>query len=128
MNSPGLHHIQSWPQLAHQADYSVSGLAKACGVSVRSLERFFMPAFGDTPRRWLKRLRMQRAIEILRDGSTIRQTAFSLGYTDPSHFSREFKKCYGFVPTKYPNSLAKTAATRKVSHLAMKLSPLAMRS
>jgi len=37
-------------------------MAKACGVSVRTLERFFLPAFGDTPLRWLKRQRMQMAI------------------------------------------------------------------
>jgi len=49
-------------------------MAKACGVSVRTLERFFLPAFGDTPLRWLKRQRMQRAIELLRDGSTIKKT------------------------------------------------------
>jgi AraC-like DNA-binding protein len=47
------------------------------------------------------RLRMQRAIEHLRDDHNISVTAFWLGYQDPSHFSREFKKHYGFAPNKY---------------------------
>jgi transcriptional regulator GlxA family with amidase domain len=95
-----LHHIQSWPQLAHEANYAVSALAKSCGVSVRNLERLFLLALGETPRRLLKRLRMQRAIELLRDGSTVKETSACLGYEDPSHFSREFKNHYGFAPNR----------------------------
>jgi AraC-like DNA-binding protein len=119
--------VRDWPQLAHQAGYSVSALAEACGVSVRTLERFFLAALGDTPRRWLKRLRMQRAIELLRDGSNISEAAFCLGYEDPSHFSREFKKCYGFPPNKNANPPAKTAATPQMAHSAIGLSRLAMK-
>jgi transcriptional regulator GlxA family with amidase domain len=101
MNTSHLQRIQDWPQRAHQASYSVSALAKSCSVSVRTLERFYLRAFeGDTPRRWLKRQRMQRAIELLRDGSTIKETSACLGYEDPSHFSREFKNHYGFPPNK----------------------------
>jgi AraC-like DNA-binding protein len=96
-----LHHIHAWPQLARQASYSVSALAKACGVSVRTLERFFLPAFGETPRRWLKRLRMQRAVELLCDGSNISETADRLGYKYPTHFSAEFKQVHGVPPRDY---------------------------
>jgi AraC-like DNA-binding protein len=93
------------------------------------VERLFLPAFGgDMPRRWLKRPGMQRAIELLRDGNNVSETAFSLGYEDSSHFSREFKNHYGFAPNKYANSPAKTAATPEMSHSAMKLSRLAMTS
>jgi transcriptional regulator GlxA family with amidase domain len=106
-----LHHIQNWPQLAHEANYAVSALAKSCSVSVRNLERLFLPALGETPRRLLKRLRMQRAIELLRDGSTVKETPDCLGYADPSHFSREFKNHYGFAPNKNANPPARTAAT-----------------
>jgi len=120
--------FQTWPQLAHEARYSVSALAKSCNVSVRTLERFFSSALGESPHCWLHRLRMQRAIELLHDDSNISETAFCLGYEDPSHFSREFKKPYGFAPAKYPNPATKAAATAKMSLSAMKLSRLAMKS
>jgi len=128
MNNFRLQAIQNWPQVAHDASYSVSALASFCKVSVRSLERLFLPAFGSTPRRWLNRLRMQRAIALLRDGSNIKETAACLGYEDASHFSREFKKHYGFAPKRYAKLPAKAAATPKVSHSAMKLPRLAMKS
>ncbi len=134
MNSTGdsqlstLNLPHDWPQLAHQAGYSVATLAKACAVSTRTLERFFLTAFADTPRRWLKRLRMQHAIELLRDGSNISETAFRLGYEDPSHFSREFKSHYGLAPSKYSQTRVIAAATPPMSHSAMRLSHLAMKS
>jgi AraC-like DNA-binding protein len=88
----------------------------------------FLTAFGDTPRRWLNGLRMQRAIELLRDGSNIGETAFCLGYEDPSHFSREFKKHYGFAPSENANPPVNTKTTSGMSLSAMKLSHLAMKS
>jgi len=125
MNNPRLSHIQDWPQLAHEAGYSVSGLAKSCSVSVRSLERLCLTTFGDTPRRWLNALRMQRAIELLRHGSNVNQTADRLGYHDRSHFSREFKRHYRFSPKRYSNPPAKEPGTPKLSHSATELSHLA---
>ena len=128
MNSSLLHHIQDWPQLAHNAKYSVKGLAEACKLSVRGLERSFLLAVRDSPRRCLKRLRMQKAVELLGDGSNVSETAFYLGYADSSHFSREFKSHYGFAPKQYAK-LAPTAAVHlNMSHSAMKLSRLAMKS
>jgi AraC-like DNA-binding protein len=70
---------------------------------------------------------MERAIELLRGGSNVNQTADCLGYHGRSHFSREFKKHYGFTPSKYANPQAKAAPTPKMSHSAMKLSRLAMK-
>ena len=115
-------------RLAAEAKYSIKALAENCGVSVRVLERFPLLAFSDSPRGWLKRLRMQRAMELLRDGSNVKETAASLGYEDPSHFSSQFKECFGFAPKEYPNPAAQTAARPKMSHSAMKLSRLAMNS
>jgi AraC-like DNA-binding protein len=128
MNNSHLRRIQDWPERAHEAGYSVNALARNCGVSVRTLERFFLLAFGDAPRCWLGGLRMEKAVELLRDGSTVKETSACLGYEDPSHFSREFKNHYGFAPSNHPSSSAEQAATPQVSHSAMKLSHLAMKS
>lgn len=125
MNNPRTHYIEDWPQLAHQVGYSVSALAKSCNVSVRSLERLCLTAFGHTPRRWLNALRMRRVIELLRDGSNVNQTADCLGYHDRSHFSREFKKHYRSSPKRYANPPAKAPGTPKMSHSATELSRLA---
>lgn len=125
MNSSPLNRIQDWPQLAREAGYSVKTLAENCGVSVRGLERVFLAAEGEPPCRCLKHLRMQRALELLRDGCNVNQTADRLGYRDRSHFSREFKKYYGFAPKQYTKAPGQASPNRKLSHLATKLSRLA---
>ena len=101
MNNSALRRIQNWPERAHEAGYAVKALAGNCGVSVRALEMFFSSAKREPPRRWLKRLRMERAIELLRDGSNVNQTADCLGYQDRSHFSRAFKKHCGLAPKRF---------------------------
>ena len=101
LRSSRLARINDWSQLAHAAKYSVRALAKACGVSVRTLERFFMPTFGHTPRHWLKGLRMQRALDLLRDGSNVSEAADRLGYKYPTQFSAAFKQMHGVPPRNY---------------------------
>jgi AraC-like DNA-binding protein len=113
-----MHRIQNWPQLAHDAKYSVKALAKSCGITVRVLERFFLAGFGCTPRQLLKRQRMQRAAELLRNGSNVNETADRLGYHDRSHFSRDFKKYYGVAPKEYASRLSKAAQSPNRSHSA----------
>ena len=98
MNNSPLRRIQNWPERAREAKFSVKALAKNCGVSVRTLERFFLAGFGAAPRGWLKRLRMRKAVELLGDGSNVSETADHLGYRYATHFSAEFKQVYGVPP------------------------------
>lgn len=93
-----LRNIQNWPELAQQANWSVANLAKRCGVSARALERYFHQAHGESPKTWLAKQRHQRAVELLRDGSSVKETATEIGYRHPSTFAREFKKLTGRCP------------------------------
>jgi transcriptional regulator GlxA family with amidase domain len=98
MNGPCWHLAQSWQQLAHEASYSVSALANSCGVSARILERLFLRVAGQPAERWLKSLRMRRALELLRDGSTVHDIAACLAYEDTRRFLQDFREHYGFCP------------------------------
>ena len=84
--------------LAETARYSPKRLASACRVSLRQLERFTIRTFGRTPHRWLYELRMQRALELVRDRTSLKETGFMLGYKDVAHFSHDFKKFFGIPP------------------------------
>jgi transcriptional regulator GlxA family with amidase domain len=117
MSSARLKRIQNWPKRAHEVRYSVKALADHCGVSVRALELFFSSTRRESPSSWLKRLRMQRAIELLRDGSNVNETADCLGYRDRSHFSRQFKRHYGLAPKLFA-LCPKKAETTLFAHLA----------
>jgi AraC-like DNA-binding protein len=97
-----LKHIQNWLELARQAKWSASALAKQCGVSVRTLHRHFLQHTGKNTRIWLDEQRQRNAHELLCDGSSIKETADCLGYKSPSNFARHYKHQTGLRPSQQP--------------------------
>jgi AraC-like DNA-binding protein len=94
-----LNHIQNWPELARVANWCANTLAKNCSVSLRTLERYFLKEMGKCPKAWLSEQRQQRAIKLLQDGSSVKETAGRLDYKHPHHLSRDFKEHWGNCPT-----------------------------
>jgi transcriptional regulator GlxA family with amidase domain len=94
-----LNHLQNWPELAQKTKWSVTALAKLCGVSVRTLERHFLIEIGKTPKAWLIDQRQKQAGELLFDGKTIKEISGQLGYKHATNFSRKFKNDWGVCPS-----------------------------
>ena len=96
-----LQRIKDWTARAHAAKYCVNTLAENCGISVRTLERHIRLEFASCPHVWLVLVRMQRAMGLLLDDSSVKETAFEVGYGQlPQHFSRDFKQHFGYRPTQ----------------------------
>ncbi len=82
--------------------FSPAVLAKELGVSARTLQRHFQ-ALDDTPSRRLLRTRLNTAHNQLisanlHPGGTVTDIAYRAGFSDLSHFYREFKRLYGATP------------------------------
>lgn len=57
---------------------------------------------------FIKSIRLKKGLKILLEGKmNISQTAFQVGFTTPSHFTKSFTKQYGVSPTEYLNNLKK---------------------
>ena len=93
-----LDRIQNWIELAREAGWSVSRMADQCGVSLRTLERYFLKRMGRSPKVWLAEQRFRRATELLRGGCSIKETAMDIGYKYAHHFSRDFKNYRNSFP------------------------------
>jgi PAS domain S-box-containing protein len=95
------------PVLAHiRAHYQLPLnkilLARLLGVSVRSLERGFMQAFGMSLLTYQRQLRMNQACHLLVIGEQpVTSIALHVGYGDHSHFTREFRKMFNITPRVY---------------------------
>ncbi len=100
MNNFRLKHIQNWPELARETKWSASALAKKCGVSVRTLHRHFLQHMGKNTKDWLAEQREHDALELLCDGSSIKETAACLGYKQPNNFTRHYKSRTGISPSR----------------------------
>jgi len=94
-----LNHIQNWHELARQARWSASALAKQCGVSKDTLRRQFMKQFEKPPGAWLAEQRQRCAVDLLRAGFSVKETADCLGYKQQTNFTRKFKGFWGNCPS-----------------------------
>jgi len=86
-------------------DLSVSKVAEATGIGLRTLQRLFV-TMGESPREYIMRRRLDRAMAMLRSGDgrygkRVTDIAFSVGFNDLSHFSRAFAKRYGKSPRQF---------------------------
>ena len=77
-------------------------LSRVASISKFHFVRQFKLATGDSPHRYLTRLRMQRASELLRNSEdTVQQISAVCGYASPGQFASTFRRHYGANPTQY---------------------------
>ena len=81
---------------------SVVTLAKRVNLSAARLHQLFQKEMQQTPMRYLRELRMQKAEHLLRTTFlSIKQVAYHCEITDVSHFVRDFKRRHGVTPTEF---------------------------
>lgn len=82
--------------------FSIDELAQISMQSRTGYIEHFKKLFGMTPFEYLKKLRIDRAIELLRTtGNSVSSIAQSCGFSDSSHLIRVFKEMTGTTPTKF---------------------------
>lgn len=83
-------------------DWSVPRLARMMGVSRSGFAQRFAEVVGETPARYVTRVRMQEASRSLaEDREGIAHVARRLGYDSEASFSRAFKRILGVAPSRY---------------------------
>ena len=88
-----------------QQRLSAAEVSRAVGVSIRSLHRAFEDS-GESVASFIRLRRLSRARDDLLTGMTVGQVARRWHYTDPSHFSRSFKRHFGISPSDLTPTLA----------------------
>ena len=82
-------------------DWSVGELARHMGASRSGFAQQFASAVGETPARYVARMRMHQAHQWLRDGLRVAVIADRLGYESEASFSRAFKRIIGSPPSQF---------------------------
>jgi len=96
------HRAKHWIERHYVHLKTVEQAAQACHVEVAYLSRLFQRFGHTTPYRFLMRLKMNRATELLVDsGMLVKEVAAKLEFGDAFHFSRVFKRFYGLPPGRF---------------------------
>ena len=80
-------------------ELSVSSLAAQCKMSVPSLEKTVYKYLHCGAMTYYNILKLQKAHDYLLSGMSVKETAFTLGYSNQNYFSACFKKKYGYPPS-----------------------------
>jgi len=81
---------------------TVEHLAKICGISDVYFRKIFLHRFGISPKEYIIDKRMEYARQLLATGDfSVTEVAENCGYSEPCHFSREFKRKFGISPKHY---------------------------
>lgn len=93
-------------------EHTVSGMARRCDVSREHLHRVVTRTLGMTPRDYLRTVRLHRARLRVLDGAPIATVAAECGFADQAHFTRWFRRAFGYTPGDLAGAVAPSAAGR----------------
>ncbi len=87
---------------AIERDWRIADLAEIAGISESQLFRRFKQETGSSPMGWLRQERMVLATYLLRStAQSVAQVAVRCGYSDPFHFSRDFRRSQDCPPRAF---------------------------
>lgn len=80
---------------------SVPELAYLTGRSLAGFKRDFHATFGISPTEWIRCRRLEKAkVLLLSSDISISDVCYTVGFENPTHFSRLFKEKYGVSPSQ----------------------------
>ena len=86
----------------HRRALPLSKMAKSVNLSPTRLSCLFKTETGTPPARYLRTLRMEDAAMLLSSTFlSVKEIMVRVGFSDESHFVRDFKRLHGLTPTKY---------------------------
>ena len=89
-----------------QNDFQIPNISEIFHLTEIQLYRLFSSFLGMSPKQYIVKYRMEKALEMLKNGASVTQTYINVGYSDIYYFSKQFKNYFGYSPSKtHKNSL-----------------------
>ncbi|MEZ4918186.1 MAG: response regulator [Saprospiraceae bacterium] len=83
--------------------YNLSWMAEKVNLSERQFNRRLKQLTGLTPNNYLRELRLQRAKDLLLDGTygSVKEVGYAVGFSSTKYFSNLFQERFGVLPSVY---------------------------
>lgn len=86
-------------------DWTVQALSRAVGLNEKRLQTGFQALFGLPIHAQLTQIRMDAAADMLAKGTSVTETAYAVGFSSLSHFSKVFRNAKGTAPKQWAMGL-----------------------
>lgn len=104
---PSLRRARDLIDLRYAERLDLAALAREAGYSKFHFARAFAAAYGETPRAYLTRRRLERAKTLLRMANlSVTEICFLVGFESLGSFSSLFRRVVGATPTAYRREAA----------------------
>ncbi|MEA1897438.1 MAG: AraC family transcriptional regulator [Bacteroidota bacterium] len=81
---------------------TIEALSKQVGINQTKLKIGFKDIFEKPVKTWVRHKQLDKAkLLLLENKKSVKEVAETVGYTNQSHFSKQFKNQYGFLPKDY---------------------------
>lgn len=94
-------HLPPWLVDNLHRPLRVAEMADVVGMSERSFYRRFTEAFGETPAKFLERLRLEQAKALLARGTAVKLVTEAVGFRSEAAFRGAFRNRYGLTPAMH---------------------------
>ncbi|MEM8944280.1 MAG: helix-turn-helix domain-containing protein [Planctomycetota bacterium] len=89
----------------YSADLTVAALAEYTGLSDKHFQRCFREVIGESPKKYIRRIRLQTAAYLLKwSDITVTEVAMTAGFETHPGFNKAFVKAYGQSPQDFRTS------------------------
>jgi len=100
----------NWLRKDFDQTLRIDDLAQEIGMSVSSFHHHFKAVTAMSPLQYQKQIRLQEARRLmLGENLDAASAGYRVGYNDPSHFSREYKRLFGLPPLRDVEQLREPA-------------------
>ena len=93
--------------------HPLMSVARSVGMSPFQFARIFSELVGIPPHRYLLAVRLNQASQFLLEGKGVTETCFDVGFSNLSHFTRSFRRRFGYSPSSL---MSRHANARSVSY------------
>lgn len=88
----------------YNSNISLAHLANMMNMSCANISRIFKQTTGYSVIEYINILRCNNAKILIKNGVSVTEAAYAVGFGDSNYFSRIFKKIYGYSPKKQKES------------------------
>ncbi len=79
----------------------IATIASSMAMSERQLFRKIKAVTDLTPSEYLRRFRLEKAKRLIKEGNSISNSAFDVGFVSVSYFSKCFRAQFGYSPSEF---------------------------